>query len=358
MKRGADHCNLRAQEKQTENSYMNIIIHALRYMQSASVLMSGYYSFLAGWHLWFSGFRLGFSVQLSQLSANKPLLCLGFPESFFQTCYFLWIKCLVQQSLKMKTNPKWSQKDILRRKKKSAWKAKNKLGKIHVLIFVIYLELYKIINREKVFMGSSVVRINGVKEAMWSCFPIARFLARWDGVHMCCRQVNVSVGCLWAWLHPTSLCCFLCWCIQGRSWKKAAQPFLPWFSLISTQLLGIEKKKRKKMLHGNTGKKSTGPLMQTLRSALWHPSRCWISCKATHKLTSASVNVLNGFSKRWEEEILLLRGWHLMAQDFRVTDSKRRKWVKTKPKAVSVWDKYCSVAISLAQTFQRLKHQA
>lgn len=156
-------------------------------------------------------------------------------------------------------------------------------------------------------MGSSVVRINGVKEAMWSCFPITRFLACWDGVHVCCRWVSVSVGCLWAWLCPTSLCCILCWYIQGRSWKKTAQPFLPWFSLISTQLLGTEKKKRKKMLHGNMRKKSNGPLIQTLRGALWHPSRCWISCKATHKLTSTSVNVLNGLSKRWEEEIHLLR---------------------------------------------------
>lgn len=48
MKRRAVCFNFRAQEKQTENSYMNIIIWALCYMQSASVLISGYYSFLAG----------------------------------------------------------------------------------------------------------------------------------------------------------------------------------------------------------------------------------------------------------------------------------------------------------------------
>lgn len=126
MKHGAAGYNLRAQEKQTENSYMNIIIQTLCYLLGASVSISGYYSVLAGWHLWFSGFRLGFSVQLSQMSANKHLLCLSFPEPFFQTCYFLWIKCLVQQSLKMKTNSKWSQWDILG--KKSIWKDKNKLG--------------------------------------------------------------------------------------------------------------------------------------------------------------------------------------------------------------------------------------
>lgn len=88
MKHGAAGYNLRAQEKQTENSYMNIIIQTLCYLLGASVSISGYYSVLAGWHLWFSGFRLGFSVQLSQMSANKHLLCLKFPRAFLSNLLF------------------------------------------------------------------------------------------------------------------------------------------------------------------------------------------------------------------------------------------------------------------------------
>lgn len=145
MRYGIACCNLRAQEKQTESIYMNIMIQELCYLLGASILISGYYSVLAGWHLWFSGFRLGFSVQLNQMSANKHLLCLSFPDPFFQTCYFLWISCLVQQSLKMKTNSKWSPQDIFWGKKNLFEKIRTNYNwdKMHVTIFIIYPELSK-----------------------------------------------------------------------------------------------------------------------------------------------------------------------------------------------------------------------
>lgn len=75
MSDGIASCNSRARMQQTEHSYMNIMIPELCYLLGASVSISGYYSVLAGWHLWFPGFRLGFSVHLNQMSANKHLLC-------------------------------------------------------------------------------------------------------------------------------------------------------------------------------------------------------------------------------------------------------------------------------------------
>jgi len=45
-------------------------------------------------------------------------------------------------------------------------------------------------------------------------------------------------------------------------------------------------------------------------------------------------------------------------QDFRVSDSERSKQVKAKPQNDwRVCDKYCSVAVSLAQNFQDLTQQ-
>lgn len=88
MKVGIANCNSRARKEQTEQSYMNIMIPELCYLLGASISISGYYSVLAGWHLWFSGFRLGFSVHLNQMSANKHLLCFKFPKAFLSNLLF------------------------------------------------------------------------------------------------------------------------------------------------------------------------------------------------------------------------------------------------------------------------------
>lgn len=88
MKDGIANCHSRTREQQAEQSYMNIMIPELCYLLGASISISGYYSVLAGWHLWVSGFRLGFSVHLNQTSANKHLLCFKFPKAFLSNLLF------------------------------------------------------------------------------------------------------------------------------------------------------------------------------------------------------------------------------------------------------------------------------